>query len=184
MQISTMLRPLLLGLTLAGGPALAQTTPAPTPPPFEAKASDVATPEAIVTALYDVISGPVGQARDWDRFRSLFADGARLVPAGARPDGTSGYRVMTPEDYITRGAKSLVESGFTEREIHRVVESYGPVVHVFSTYEARHNGEKDPFARGINSIQLVNDGKRWYVLTIFWSAETDKQKVPAKYLPK
>jgi hypothetical protein len=178
MQIATMLRTLLLASFLAL-PAAAQTAPAP-----EAKASDVATPEAIVTALYDVISGPVGQARDWNRFRSLFAEGARMTPAGARPDGTMGYRVMTPEDYIARGEKTLVESGFTEREIHRVVESFGSVTHVFSTYEARHNGEKDPFVRGVNSIQLVTDGKRWYVLNIAWSAETPTMKIPAKYLPR
>jgi hypothetical protein len=183
MQISTMLRTLLLASMLAI-PAFAQTPPAPTPPPPEAKPADVATPEAIVAALYDVISGPVGQKRDWDRFRSLFAEGARLIPSGGpRPDGTLGYRVMTPEDYITRGEKMLVESGFTESEIHRVVENFGPVTHVFSTYEARHNSEKEPFLRGVNSIQLVHDGKRWYVLTIFWAPESDTRKIPPKYLP-
>jgi hypothetical protein len=173
-----LLRTLLLA-TLLVAPALAraQTTS------LEAKPADVASPEAIVAALYDVISGPKGQPRDWARFRSLFAEGARLVPAGARPDGSSGFRVMTPDDYVMRGEKLLVESGFQEREIHRVVENFGSVTHVFSTYEARHNGETTPFVRGINSIQLVSDGKRWWVLNLAWSAETDALKIPAKYLP-
>ncbi|MDB5366095.1 MAG: hypothetical protein JWM77_2022 [Rhodospirillales bacterium] len=182
MRILTRLRTLLLAAMLAA-PALAQaqTAPAAGAAP-EAKAADVASPEAIVAALYDVISGPKGQARDWARFRSLFAEGAHLVPAGARPDGSVGFRVMTPEDYVMRGEKMLVESGFQEREIHRVVESFGSVTHVFSTYESRHNGETTPFARGINSIQLVHDGKRWWVLNLAWSAETETLKIPAKYL--
>jgi hypothetical protein len=179
MRRLTMLRTLLLA-TLLVAPALAraQTTSS------DAKPADVASPEAIVAALYDVISGPKGQPRDWARFRSLFAEGARLVPAGARPDGSFGFRVMTPDDYVMRGEKLLVESGFQEREIHRVVEGFGSVTHVFSTYEARHNGETTPFVRGINSIQLVNDGKRWWVLNLTWSAETDTTKIPAKYLPR
>jgi hypothetical protein len=143
----------------------------------------VATPEAIVAALYDVISGPKGQARDWNRFHSLFAPGARMIPSGKRPDGTIGHRVLTPEEYITRSEKLLVEDGFRERELHRVAERFGPIVHVFSTYEGMREGDTKPFVRGINSIQLLHDGKRWRVLPVAWSPETPEQSLPAKYLP-
>jgi len=162
-------------------PAPAPAVPAPTAP--EAKPADVATPEAIVAALYDVISGPKGQARDWDRFRSLFAPGARMIPAGKRKDGTSGYRLITPEDYITSSGKMLVEEGFREREVARVVERFGPLVHVFSTYEGLRESDTKPFVRGINSIQLLHDGKRWWLLTVTWTPETPEQPLPAKYLP-
>jgi hypothetical protein len=158
--------------------APAQATPSPA-----AKPEDVATPEAIVAALYDVISGPKGQARDWERFRSLFAPGARMIPSGKRKDGTTGYRIITPEDYITQSGKFLVETGFRERELHRVEERFGGLVHVFTTYEALREGETKPFMRGINSIQLVNDGQRWWILTVAWTQETPEQPLPAKYLP-
>jgi hypothetical protein len=162
-------------------PAPAQAAPAATAP--EAKPEDVATPESIVAALYDVISGPKGQARDWDRFRSLFAPGARMIPAGKRKDGTFGYRLITPEEYITSSGKMLVEEGFRERELHRVQERFGALMHVFSTYEALRGEETKPFMRGINSIQLFHDGKRWWLLTVAWTAETPEQPLPAKYLP-
>lgn len=42
--------------------------------------SDVGSIEAIVAAAYDVISGPAGKKRDWNRERSLFISGARLIP--------------------------------------------------------------------------------------------------------
>ncbi|HEY0092793.1 MAG TPA: nuclear transport factor 2 family protein, partial [Archangium sp.] len=179
---------------LASDPKKPASAPAPAPAPAqqaapaapaapEAKPEDVATPESIVAALYNVISGPKGQARDWDRFRSLFAPGARMIPAGKRKDGTTGYRLLTPEDYITSSGKLLLEEGFHERELHRVEERFGPLVHVFSTYEALRGTETKPFMRGINSIQLLHDGKRWWVLTVAWTPETPEQPLPAKYLP-
>jgi hypothetical protein len=167
--------------TPAPAPSPAQAAPAPAAP--EAKPEDVATPESIVAALYDVISGPKGQVRDWNRFRSLFAPGARMIPAGKRKDGTNGYRLITPEDYILNSGKMLVEEGFRERELHRVEERFGALVHVFSTYEALRGEETKPFMRGVNSIQLFNDGKRWWLLTVAWTAETPEQPLPAKYLP-
>jgi hypothetical protein len=169
----------------APAPAAAPAAPAaPTTATPEPRPADVASPESIVAALYDVISGPKGQARDWNRFRSLFAPGARMIPSGKRKDGTTVHHVLSPEDYITNSEKMLVAEGFRERELHSVVERFGPLVHVFSTYEGfREADTTKPFVRGINSIQLFHDGKRWWVLTVAWTAETPEQPVPAKYLP-
>jgi hypothetical protein len=171
--------------------ANAQTpTPAPTPPAAPAQPvqpaadpKDVATMEAIVAAVYDVISGPAGQKRNWDRFRSLFIPGARLIPTFRRPTGEVLSRVSTPEEYIERSNPLLEKNGFFEREISRRVEKFGNIAHVFSTYESRHTAQDEkPFARGINSIQLMNDGKRWWIVTIFWQGEDDKNPLPAEYL--
>lgn len=149
-----------------------------------ANPADVASPEAILASLYDVISGPAGQKRNWDRFRSLFVDGARLIPAGARPDGSASPRVMTPDEYATRAAPGLESNGFFEKEISKKVESFGHVMHVFSTYESRRKADDaTPFARGINSIQLLKDGNRWWVVTVYWDSERAGNTIPAKYLP-
>jgi len=138
--------------------------------------------DSIVAALYDVISGPPGP-RNWDRFRSLFAPGARLIPTGRRQTGEVGSRVLTPEEYIQRSSPLIEKNGFFEREISRRTEKFGSIAHLFSTYESRHaKDEEKPFARGINSIQLMNDGKRWWILTVFWQAEDDKNPLPAEYL--
>ena len=146
--------------------------------------ADVASPEAIVNAVYETISGPAGQKRDWDRFRSLFADGARLIPSGPRPAGDFGPRVLDVEGYIARSAPVLEGQGFTEKEIARRVEAFGHIAHVFSTYEGRRNAaDAAPLVRGINSFQLLFDGTRWWVVTIFWEAESGDVKIPAKYLP-
>jgi hypothetical protein len=173
---------LLMTATLAfTAAAPAQTpTPQPTPAPQAtqtlaaipaADAADVATMDSIITALYDVISGPPGK-RNWDRFRSLFVPGARLIRTGKRQTGEVSSRVLTPDEYIQRSAPFLEKDGFFEREISRRLEKFGNIAHIFSTYESRHaKDDATPFTRGINSIQLMNDGKRWWVVTIFWQGE-------------
>jgi len=160
-------------------PAAPATTQIPAADP-----KDVATMDSIIAALYDVISGPAGQKRNWDRFRSLFVPGARLIPTGRNPQtGEVASRVRTPEEYIARSAPLLEQNGFFEREISRRTEKFGNIAHLFSTYESRHKAEDEkPFARGINSIQLMNDGKRWWVVTIFWQGEDEKAPLPAEYL--
>ena len=162
-------------------------TPTPTPAPTTqtapaANPADVGSMDSIIAALYDVISGPAG-TRNWDRFRSLFIPGARLIPTGRRSTGEVGSRVLTVEDYVQRGSTAFEKQGFYEREAARRTETFGNIAHVFSTYESRHaKDDPKPFQRGINSIQLMNDGKRWWVVTIFWQGEDDKNPLPEKYL--
>lgn len=169
--------------------AIAQTPPAvqPTVPAAkEANPADVGSIDAIMKAVYDVISGDAGTKRDWDRFRSLFHKDAKLIPAGKNPQtGVTGARFWTPEDYVTRSGPMLEKNGFHEREIARKVDQYGNIAQVFSTYHAfKAKDDKEPFMRGINSFQLMNDGKRWWVINIFWLAETPENLIPKKYLKK
>jgi hypothetical protein len=174
MRITTVLMTatLLAGVTIPGAWAQPATGP---------RAADTASPEAIVAALYDVISGPAGQARDWDRFRGLFAPGARLIPAAPKQDGSAPV-TLSPDDYIKRANDALLR-GFFEREVSRKVDGFGTILHVFSTYESRRAAaDEKPFARGINSIQLMQYGGRWWIATIMWDQERPDNPIPAKYL--
>ncbi len=162
-------------------PALAQAEGAEAAA-VEAVPADVASEDAIIEALYDVISGPAGP-RDWDRFRSLFAPGARLIPIAAPEDGAARAVVWTVEDYVARAGAGFAENAFYETEIARSSERYGGLTHAFSTYEARREPDADPFMRGINSIQLLDDGQRWWIVTVFWQPETEAYPLPARYLP-
>jgi len=147
--------------------------------------NDVASLDNMITTLYSVISGEKGEVRNWDRFKNLFAEDARLIPSGKNKEGKVGFRIMTPSDYVISSGKRLEEVGFHELEINRVIEEYGSLVHIWSTYESYHSkSEKTPFARGINSLQLMNDGKRWWILQIYWLGETPENPLPKKYLPK
>jgi len=168
------MRPIILLAAFAFRPAVAQ----------DAAPSDVEHINAIMHAVYDVISGPAG-VRDWDRFRSLFKPEAKLIPVGVGPDGTVGIGFRSVDEYAKSAGGYFENNGFFEREIHRVTEQFGHIVHVFSTYESRHNADDaEPFARGINSFQLMYDGSRWWVINIFWDSERPDQSIPAAYLPE
>ena len=52
---------------------------------------------------------------------------------------------------------------------------------MFSSYEARIVKD-DHTMRGINSIQLMNDGKRWWIVSLMWESESDTLKLPAQFL--
>lgn len=161
-------------------PAPATTPQMPAVP--AANPADVASVDSIIAAVYDVISGPAGKQRDWDRMKSLFIPGARLIPTGLKQSGGYSSRVLTVDEYIQRASGFMAKEAFYEREAARKTEEFGQIVHVFSTYESRHAPDAKPFQRGINSIQLMNDGTRWWVVTIFWQGEDEKHPLPEKYL--
>jgi hypothetical protein len=169
----------------AASPASAAAPAAPATPAtsYQARAADVQSVDGIVAALYDVISGAAGKPRDWDRMRSLFAPEGRLMAVGARPEGNYVLRAMSVEDYIGRNSKAFATMGFFEREAARTSDTFGQIVHVFSTYESRHApDDAQPFQRGINSIQLYHDGKRWWIVNVLWRAEDEHLPLPQRYL--
>jgi hypothetical protein len=190
-MVPSRLAPLALAVALAllaGGERLGAQSPAPAASPVvvpipAAKPEDVASIDAIIAALYNVISGPAGQKRDWNRMRSLFVPGGRLMPVGLRPGGAAaGIRLLEVNDYIALSGPLLESTGFREREIARRSEQFGHIAHVFSTYEGRN--EKDSnVLRGVNSIQLMNDGTRWWVVAVLWEHERPDNPLPQKYLP-
>ena len=162
-----------------------QTPPPPSPVVVrvpQAKAEDVQSIDGIIKALYESISGPKGQPRDFARMRSLFIPDARLIPSVNRQPGGRGVVILSPNDYVAVSGAMLVETGFREVEVARKTEEFGSIAHVFSTYESYRLDETAPFMRGINSIQLLNDGTRWWVVSIFWDAERPGLTIPEKYL--
>ena len=181
--------PIAMAQTEKPSPAVSPTpapqTTSPATVTAAANPADVNSIDSIIAAVYDVISGPAGKKRDWDRMRSLFLPGARLIPTGPRQAGGYGSRVVTVDEYIERNTPFFEKEGFYETETARVTEQFGQIAHAFSTYDSRHAPtDAKPFARGINSIQLMNDGKRWWIVTIFWQGEDEKNPLPAKYLKK
>ena len=147
------------------------------------QAEEFGTIDSILKAVYGVISGPAGQKRDWGRMRSLFQPEAKMIAVGKTQAGEIRKRVFTVDEYIKGSGPYLEREGFFEKEVARRVEEYGNIAHVFSTYEARHKaGDAKPFMRGINSFQLWNDGKRWWVVNLFWQGEDGTTPLPEKYL--
>jgi hypothetical protein len=135
--------------------------------------SKVKTLDGIIKTLYSVISGDKGIERNWKLFKYLFKPDAKLIASGKSNDNTYNVRYMSPDDYIESAGPWLLKNGFFEKEIHRTVDTFGNMTHVFSSYESFvSQTETNPFMRGINSIQLLNDGERWWIINIYWAQES------------
>jgi len=149
-----------------------------------AKTEDVKSLDAIVAAVYDVISGPPG-GRDWNRFNSLFAKDARLIAVRVPKDGGKpNLAVMTPGDYAERAGGYFKQHGFFEHELSRKTDSFGAMTHIYTTYESRETKDGKPIDRGINSMEFFFDGERWWCVEIYWDAERPGNPIPEKYLGK
>ena len=141
--------------------------------------------DSTIESLYAVISGEKGVARDWELMKYLFHPDAKLIPSGKNKDGVYRARFMTANDYIQSSGQWLVDNGFFEKEIYRVENTFSNITQVFSTYESFHSeADSTPFMQGINSIQLLNDGNRWWIINIYWTQETEANPIPEIYLPK
>lgn len=166
----------LLSLSLLGilGPAMntAQADP-----------SDWESPTAIVDALYEVISADAGEARDWDRFRDLFLEGAQLSMAMDSRIG-SGIMAMGIDDVIAQTDSAYAATGFHETGLVTRVEQHGQLASVLSSFEVRlRRSDAEPLMRGLNHFQLLNDGERWWIISNIGVMEGPQSPLPPQFLP-
>jgi len=153
------------------GPVQGFGQPVPTKPSID----------TVITELYGSLKFNSNKMPDWDRFRSLFIDDAYLIHVA---DTT--YQRMSVETFI-EAYQEQIDSGnfisFNEYEIHRVTDTYGHISQVYSTYKEEAETSGGPInSRGINSIQLLKKGNRWYIVSIIWYDENEKNPIPPGYL--
>ncbi|MGH7608143.1 MAG: hypothetical protein ACREME_12480 [Gemmatimonadales bacterium] len=173
----TLIATAALTLPLAA-PAAAQT------PSHPARPADVASPEAIVRALYEAVTRRPGEPFQWDRMRSLFLPNAILIPNTEQTGGA--FRPLTVEEFIAWVKEDTTiggpqDKGFQEEEIAHRMECYGDIALVFSTYQKHFWNDAVILGRGINAIQLVRWDDRWWVVSIVWDEENGAGPIPEAY---
>ncbi|WP_196890126.1 hypothetical protein [Aureivirga sp. CE67] len=138
-----------------------------------------------INTIYSVISGEKGKKRDWNLFLNLFHENAYLIQNVPTKSGKDSLVYIKPQQFVETSRKWMEENGFFENEIHRTTNVFGSNAQVFTSYEIKMTkNQVKPSVRGINNIQLYFDGKRWWVLSIFWTRETPNNPIPEKYLGK
>jgi hypothetical protein len=151
-------------------------------PAVAPRAEDVATIDGMVKAYYEVVSGPAGMPRQWARDRTLYIKDLRFVQVDVDEKGRLAPKITDHQQYVD-ASDGMAKQGFFEKEIHRVTERFGPIAHVWSTYESRRSENGPIIMRGINSIELFWDGKRWWIANAIWTDETKENPIPKEYLP-
>jgi hypothetical protein len=144
---------------------------------------DVATLNGIISAFYDVVSGPAGQPRQWSRDSTLYVPGVLFIATEVGKDGKPYHKIMSHQGLVDTYNSSLVSQGFYEQEIHRVTTRYGTIAHVMSTYVMRRTAHGPVIGRGVNSIELYFDGKRWWIVSNLWDEERKGNPIPKSLLP-
>ena len=139
-------------------------------------AADVSSIDGIINAYYDVISGPAGHQYDAERDRSLHAPDAIVTRITAQGE-LQRHDFATEQEPFT----TPYEEGLFETEIGRIVEEFGGLAHVWTTFEIRNTPDGEVVTRGVNSISLYYHDDRWWIAS--WSTEPEgDEPLPAKYL--
>ena len=147
------------------------------------RTEDVSTIDGIIHAYYDIVTIPKGAPRQWSRDRTLYIPDIRFVAIEPDKQKQLVPQIMTHQQFVDSSDAMLARTGFSEKEIHRVTERFGNIAHVFSTYESRNTPDGPILQRGINSLELFWDGKRWWIANAIWDNERPDSKIPAEYLP-
>ncbi len=150
----------------------------------------VQTMDDIIKTSYACIGGEPGEARDWEFYRFLFHPDGKLISYENDANGNLRPQFLSPDEYISRIGKWMETkrtTGFYEREIGRVEETYGNIAHVISTCESFHSKEdmeanKNSYVRNVHSIQLAYYQERWWILSMYWQRATPESPIPEKYL--
>ena len=143
---------------------------------------DVASPDAIIKAHYDVLTGAAGK-RNFQRLRSLYLEGARLIPVGNRIHAEGETHVMSVDEWIDDIAVFFEENDFYIEEIQRHEHRFGDMIQVFSTYEARLREDAERKTRGIRAMQLLYREDRWWIVNVMWDNETRQNPIPGEFTP-
>ncbi len=145
---------------------------------IQPRPEDIASIDGIIKAFYEVISGPAGQPRQWDRDRTLYVPGVRFIALSSKVKAST----MDHDQYVKVSNDAMVKNGFFEEEIHRVTNHFGNVAQVFSIYQEKLKLDGDIIGRGVNSIQLYFDGTRWWISAVTWQSESADNPIPKEYL--
>ena len=128
----------------------------------QARQEDVATIEGIMTAYYEVVSGPAGESADMERDRTLHHPEAWVAIANVDQSGKPTVNIMTLDGYY--GDNAPRQEGFWEWETDRVIKRSGNMVHVWSSYASAREQGGEPYTRGKKPITRVYDGVRWWIM--------------------
>lgn len=178
--------PLVLAFVATGGCGAGTGSPkAAAAPPVDLHPADVATIDGVVAAYYDIVSGPAGEARPWARDRALYLNlpTFRFVAVDVKDGGAVEIATMDHAQFAEWSDVHLVKEGFFEHETHRITHRVGNVVQVLSTYESRRTPDGPVIAHGVNSLDLVWDGKRWWIAASVWQDQDPSVPLPPEFLP-
>lgn len=137
--------------------------------------------EGITDKMIELISGEIGEERNWDEYRNLFLPTAQKLSIRRTKDGKSRVSAMNLEEFVRNVGPLYARDGFEEYSIGLTVNEFNGIATAFQSYYCKNligTYEK----RGVNTYQLVYLDDRWWIANTLFAAESDEQKIPDEYL--
>ena len=137
--------------------------------------------EGITNKMIDLISGDIGEPRNWDEYRNLFLPTAQKISINRNAPPNRQVRVMNLEEFVRNVGPAYKRDGFEEYAIGLSVHEFNGIANAFQSFYCKNlTGTYEK--RGINSYQLVFADNRWWIASTTFTNETDENVVPNKYL--
>jgi hypothetical protein len=140
--------------------------------------NDAKTIDALMKASYEVVSGEKNAKRQWERDNYLHHPKAVYYYFDKKKQEQV---TMTLPEFHKETDDMVLNTAFYESEINREVRIFGNIAHVWSTYQTKLEKDGKVARRGINSIQLIFEHNRWYIISWTFSGETDKNIIPKTF---
>lgn len=139
--------------------------------------------EGITNKMIELISGDIGEERNWAEYRNLFLPRAQKMSIRTTKDGKSSVSVMNIEEFVRNVGPGYARAGFEEYAIGLTVNEFNGIAVVFQSFYCKTlTGTYEK--RGINSYQLVYLNDRWWIANTLYTNESDDMPLPDKYLFK
>jgi len=128
---------------------------------------DVDSPDHIVATYYAILSGSASTSRDWQRFRSLFLPEAQFTLMHGREGSHAVAEVEPLERMLSRWDENLAKADVYLKLTDSKTNAFGHMANVWTSFEVRRKlADVKPIATGAESIQIVSDGNRYWIVQI------------------
>ncbi|WP_038260644.1 hypothetical protein [Zhouia amylolytica] len=131
--------------------------------------------DGIVNELLGQITIEKGEKMDTTAIRNLFHPSAILTVANS-----SNAETVSIDEFLILLKDPYYEEGYLEREIYKVVDEYNGIAQVFQSFYGKDSEGLEE--KGINSYQLTYYQKRWWIVSLLWTIESENLKIPSRYL--
>jgi len=138
--------------------------------------------DGIVKEVLKLQSGESGKRRNWKALQNLFLPTATFTILNNSDSLQRPTETVSLDGFIELMHDDYYEKGYIEYETGKTIDEFNGIANVFQSFYGKDSENEE--ARGINTYQLVYFGKRWWIANLLWTLETDKVKIPKKYLRK
>ena len=137
--------------------------------------------EGITDKMLEILSGPKGETRDWETFRTLFSEGASMKVINSNAPVGRQLRTINIDEFITNFGPVYARDGFEEYAIGLEVDEFNGMANVFQSFYCKNLiGTYEN--KGINAYQMAFASERWWIVSSAFVNESEDSKIPSEYL--